>query len=476
VAFLRPGHHQPGISSRRPRNFAEPSAFYFERNNFMRTEQDLTVGNVSIQLIKFAVPLFFANLLQSLYNIVDMLVVGRIIGSTGVAAISNASALVFIINAICTGVTLGGTVLIAQYKGANDRNSQKETVGTIYSVTAIVALLITGIGLFAYKPLLDLMNVPAEALEDAYEYMLIIFLGTFFVFGYNSTCSILRGFGDSKRPLIFVGIATIINIILDYLFVGPMAMGTVGAAYATVIAQGVSFVISIAYLKSQRFIFNFKLKSFAIKKGKLISVLKISLPATIQMTVVNISYVVLAAMLNGYGVTVAAAAGIGLKINTFAGMPCWAVGQSMTTMVGQSIGAGLCCRAEKTGKVGLRFNLLVTFIVVVIVQIFAIQLVSLFTPSNPEVIKLGIRYLRICCFWNILIYAVMYSFDSFAVGVGSANIAMVDALLDAAFIRLPLCFLISTSFISGFEGIYWGQAFSPIIPAIIGATYFRSKR
>lgn len=442
----------------------------------METEQDLTVGHVPTKLIKFAIPLFFANLLQSFYNIVDMLVVGRVVGSAGVAAISNASTLVFIINAVCTGVTLGGTVLVAQYKGADDRKSQQETVSTIYSVTAIVALLITVIGLFVYKPLLDLLNVPPEALQDAYDYMFVIFLGTFFVFGYNATCSILRGFGDSVRPLIFVGIATVINIILDYLFVGPMGMGTVGAAYATVIAQGVSFVISIAYLKKQKFIFAFKLKSFRVKKDKLIAVLKISLPTTIQMTVVNVSYMVLAAMLNGYGVTVAAAAGIGLKINTFAGMPCWAIGQAMTTMVGQNMGGGLTDRTEKTGKTGLRLNLLVTFIAVVIVQIFAKQLVTLFAPSSPEVINAGIQYLRICCFFNSLIYAVMYSFDSFAVGVGSANIAMVDALLDAVFIRLSLCWFLSISVAYGFEGVYWGQALSPIIPAIIGATYFYSRR
>jgi len=442
----------------------------------MQTQQNLTVGHVPTQLIKFAVPLFFANLLQSLYNIVDMLVVGRIVGSTGVAAISNASTLIFIINAICTGVTMGGTVLIAQYKGADNKKGQKETVGTVYSVATIVALIITAAGVVVYQPLLNLMNVPAEALQDAYEYMFVIFLGTIFVFGYNATCSILRGFGDSTRPLIFVMIATVINIVLDYIFVGPMQMGTVGAAYATVIAQGISFLISIAYLKRQKFIFDFKLKSFAIKKDKLIAVLKTSLPTTIQLTVVNVSYLVLAAMLNDYGVTIAAAAGIGLKINTFAGMPCWAVGQAMTAMVGQNMGARLTERAEKTGKVGARIGLFITFVAVIIVQLFAKQLVTVFAPTNPDVIQAGVQYLRICCFWNSLIYALMYCFDSFAIGVGSANIAMVDALLDAAFIRLPLCWFLSTSIIHGFEGIYWGQALSPVIPAIIGATYFYSKR
>lgn len=119
----------------------------------MKNEQDLTIGHIPTGLIKFAIPLFIANLLQSFYNIVDMLVVGRIVGSIGVVAISNASAIVFIINAICTGVTLGGTVLIAQYKGANDKDGQKETVGTLYFVTAIVALFVTVMGLFIYKPI-----------------------------------------------------------------------------------------------------------------------------------------------------------------------------------------------------------------------------------------------------------------------------------------------------------------------------------
>lgn len=442
----------------------------------MKSGQDLTVGLVPTQLIKFGTPLLFANLLQSLYNIVDMFVVGRIVGSTGVAAISNASALVFIINAICTGVTLGGTVLVAQYKGAKNTKAQKETVGTMYSIATIISLLITVIGILVYKPMLSMMNVPAESMQDACEYMLIIFTGTFFVFGYNATCAILRGFGDSKRPLLFVGIATVINIVLDIVLVGPLNMGTAGAAYATVFAQGVSFLLAVIYLKKQDFVFDFKLRSFAIKKNILFSFLKISLPTAIQMAVVNVSYLVITTMLNSYGVTIAAAAGIGLKINTFAGMPCWAVGQAVTAMVGQNMGAGLIDRTEKIGKVGLKLNLLVTLIAVITVQIFADRLIMLFDPANPEVIKAGVQYLRICCCVNSLVYAAMYSFDSFAVGVGSATLAMVNALLDSAFIRLTLCWVLSMSIQEGFQGIYWGQALSPIIPAIIGAAYFYSKR
>jgi putative MATE family efflux protein len=442
----------------------------------MKLQQDLTTGKIPAQLIKFGFPLLFSNLLQSLYNIVDMLIIGRIVGETGVAAISNASSIVYIINAICIGFTLGGTVLIAQYKGANNEQGQKETAGTVYSITAIISIVLTVIGVFIYKPLLSLMKVPAESMQDAREYMFVIFLGTFFVFGYNATCSILRGFGDSKSPLLFVGIATVINVILDCIFVGILNMGTVGAAYATVIAQGLSFIISIGYLKKQKFIFDFKPKSFAIKKDKMIKVIKISLPTAIQLSALNMSYLILAAMLNNYGVTIAAAAGIGLNINTFAAMPCWAVGQAVTAMVGQNIGAGLTGRAEKTTKVGLKINLLVTFICVIIVQVFAKQLIMLFEPNNPEVVNFGVLYLRICCSFGSLIYAIMYSYNSFAVGIGNVNLAMMNTLLDTVVIRLPLCFLLSEVMTNGFQGICFGQALSTIVPAIIGAAYFYSKK
>ncbi|MDU5335372.1 MATE family efflux transporter [Enterococcus sp.] len=442
----------------------------------MKNFNDLTTGSVTKQLIRFAIPLFLANLLQSFYNIVDMLVVGRIVGSTGVAAISNASSLVFIINAICMGITMGGTVMIAQYRGAKDAQGQKRTVGTIYSMTTVIAVMITIAGLLLNKQILTWMNVPKEAYQDACEYMLVIFIGTIFVFGYNATCSILRGFGDSKSPLYFVMAAAAINVFLDYLLVGPFKLGTVGAAYATIIAQAISFGISVIYLKKQNFIFDFKLSSFKIEKDTLFKLLKVSLPTAIQMTVVNISYLIIAVMINDYGVITAAAAGIGLKINTFAGMPCWAIGQAVTTMVGQSMGAKLLHRTKRIAKTGFTASLLISLAAVVCIQLFAEPLIGLFDSSNKEVLAAGVIYLRICCCWNSLFYATMYNFDSFAVGVGFANLGMVNALLDALLIRLPLCWFLGTLLEFGVKGIYWAQALSPIIPACIGLIYFLSKK
>lgn len=307
---------------------------FFERGIDMTEEQNLLSGSVPKKLAAFAFPLLLANILQSFYNVVDMLVVGQIVGDTGLAAINNASKLCYIINSICIGMTMGGAVLIAQYKGANDKKGQTETFQTLAVLSFVSALLITVIGLAFYQPLFRVLNVPADTYQDACDYMKIICWGTIFVFGYNAVCSVLKGLGDSKSPLYFVGIATIINIVLDILLVGPFGMGTSGAAYATITAQGISFVISIFYLRKHKVFFSANAhKKFTFQMDKLVSILKVGLPTAIQMVVVNTAYLLVTGMLNQFGTSVSAASGVGLQINTFAGMPCWAIGQAVTAMV-----------------------------------------------------------------------------------------------------------------------------------------------
>lgn len=441
----------------------------------MKEEQDLTTGSVLNKLVAFALPLLLANVLQSFYSIVDMLVVGRFVGEIGLAAISNASMISFIINSVCIGVTMGGTVLVAQLKGADDEQGQSETVGTLFSIALIASVNVTILGLIAYKPLFQLLNVPAVSMQDACEYMKVICYGTIFVFGYNAVCSIMKGFGDSKSPLYFIVVATVANIVLDVILVGAFGMGTKGAAYATIFSQGTSLLISIIHLKRKNFVFDFKVQHFAINRDKLIVILKVGLPTAIQMVVVNISYLLITGMLNNFGVSVAAASGVGLKVNTFAGMPCWAIGQAVTAMVGQNIGADHVERVKETTKIGLRLNILITLFIVILVQIFARQIIMLFDPVGPEVIENGILYLRICCGINSLLYAVMYTFDSFAIGIGSANVAMIHALLDAVIVRLPVSWLLAFIVNIGFSGVYIGQAVSPLLPAAAGLLYFKSR-
>lgn len=441
----------------------------------MTQEKNLLSGSTPQKLIAFALPLLLANILQAFYNVADMLVVGRFVGETGLAAISNASKLCYIINSVCIGMTMGGAVLIAQYKGAQDKKGQTETFQTLAVLSLVASILLTVVSLAGYRALFRALDVPADAFQDACNYMKIICCGTVFVFGYNAVCSVLKGLGDSKSPLCFVAIATIINVGLDIVLVGFLGMGTKRAACATVTAQGISFAISLFYLKRRQTFFDAaERKKFAVQPDKAAAVLKIGLPAALQMVIVNTAYLLVSGMLNQFGTSESAASGVGLQINTFAGMPCWAVGQAVTAMVGLCMGAGQIQRARKVVKTGLLVNLAITLAIVVCVQVFAEQLVLLFGSNSREVVSGGVYYLRVCCGVNSLIYSAMYTLDSFSIGVGAASVAMLNALLDAVAVRLPACFILAFALDMGFPGICFGQALSPVLPALAGYLYFKS--
>ena len=436
-------------------------------------EQDLTAGSVPAQLIRFSLPLLAANLLQSFYNLVDMAVVGRFVGKDGLAAVSSAVLLCYIISALCSGVTMGGGVLCAQYTGAGDRAALRETVGTLFTVSSLCSLGVTLLGLLVYRPVFILMNVPPEALPHALAYMPVICWGTVFVFGYNAVCAVLRGLGDSKSPLLFVGTASLVNIGLDFLLVGGLGMGAAGAAWATVASQAVSFLLSLVFLRRRGFFAGFTPASFRVGRDKAALILRIGLPSAIQMGVLNLSYLLVTGMLNSYGVVVAAAAGVGLKVNTFAAMPCWAVGAGVTTMAGQCVGAGDAERAVKTAKTGVALAVGVSAVMVALVFLFAGSIVSLF-DGDCAVVAEGARYLRICCCLNCLVYAAMYIYDSFATGVGAAWLAMVNSLLQSLVFRLLFSLLLERGLGLGRLGLYWAECLSPIVPAVIGGVFFYS--
>lgn len=435
------------------------------------TEIDLTTGKVSAQLIRFAVPLFMANLLQAFYNIADMVIVGRIVGSRGVVAISNTSMLCFIINSICIGITLGGTVLMAQYRGKKNNENCKEVINSIFLLIVIISTAVTILGILSCKYIFTLLRVPEEALQESIEYMNIIYLGSIFVFGYNSVSSIMKGIGDSQKPLYFVLIATILNVGLDFFLVGNMNMGTKGAAVATVISQGISFLLAILYLKKYDNIFEFSFKY--IKKEMIKDILKIGISAALQMVIINIVYLIMTGLFNGYGMIISAASGIGLKINTFAGMPCWAVGQTVTAMTGQNIGAGKLERVKEIVRTGIKIGFLLTMVTVIFVQLTAERLIMIFEKENQAIITEGVKYLRICCSVNSLIYSAMYIYDSFAIGVGNSFLAMLNSFLDSIIIKLFLSLLFTYFLSYGVNSLYVSQAVSPIIPAIIGWLYYK---
>lgn len=451
--------------------------FYFPKGFYVNTyELDLTEGNVLRTLIRFSIPILLTNILQVFYSMVDMLVVGHFVGDIGLAAISNASMLVFLITSISIGFSMGGSVLVARCKGAGDTEGQKLSVSLLFVSMFLLALVITVAGLAGHGHLFLLMNVPAEAMSDANAYMRVISVGIVFVFGYNAVSAVLRGLGDSMSPLYFAFVATVLNIALNVLLVGWLGYGIKGSALATVVSQGVAFFLGLLALYRRKLFSGLRTIKSPEAKSALKGILRVGIPYATQMVVVNLSYLVITGMINTYGLTAAAATGIGLKLNTFAAMPCWAIGQAVTAMTAQNMGAGNTSKVKHVVREGLLCSLSATSVLVILTQLFAGQVIMLFGASEQGIIDAGILYLRICCSANCLFYVAMYTLDSFAVGVGAPRLALFNSLLDSLMLRLPFIWILEFFLSQGLVGIYLGQALAPIVPAIIGAVFFTGNK
>lgn len=443
----------------------------------MHTQSD----SVARDLCLFALPMLIGNVLQSCYNMVDMAVVGQYVGLDALAAVSNTSMLCFISNALCIGFTVGGNVMVARFRGAGKNADQRETIHTLLVLSALGGILLTGLNYALYRPLLDLMRVPAMALPFAYEYMGIVCAGNVFVFGYNAVCSVMRGLGDSRRPLVFVAVAAAVNIILDYLLVAGLGWGVKGAAAATVFSQAASCLAALVALArtgggidgaTHRFEFR-QILRFSPEKGR--ELLRLGLPTALHTAALNVSYMIVTALFNRYGIAAAAAAGIGLKINTFVAMPCWAMGQAVTTMAGYGMGAGRPDLAARVARIGVAGGLAFSGGLLLLIHLFIRPFIGFFSP-DPDVAALGILYLRICCSVNFIPYVVMFILDSFAVGVGSPLFAMANSLLQSVAIRLGLSFLLVMWMDDGFVGLCIAESVSPLLPCLFAIVFFRHGR
>lgn len=432
---------------------------------------DFTKGNVGAALARFAFPLFLANVLQSLYSVADMMIVGRLIGSAGLAGVDNAARICFLVTSLAGGITTGGAVLVAQMKGAGDERGVRESVGTLLSLSAIVSLVLTVACLVAGEPVMRAMRVPEDAMRYALDYFRIVSLGTVFVFGYNAVSATMRALGDSKSPLVFVAVSVVLNVALDLVFIGPLRMGTAGAALATVLSQIVSFAIALIRLKRGGYPFDFRPKSFRPVPRLTRAILKTGLPSALQMAVLNLSYLLVNGMQNGFGVAVAAASGIGIKVNTIAVMPCWAIGQAVMTMCAQNIGAGDFARVKKIARTGIFAAMAVSAVTMIAVQLWTEPLVGLFN-ADPAVVALCCRYLRICCSANLFAYATMFVLDSLATGAGDTVFAMANALVHSVAMRLSMSALFCFALGMGYEGVWWGEALSPVVPCAVALAYY----
>ncbi|MEG2720150.1 MAG: MATE family efflux transporter [Oscillospiraceae bacterium] len=438
--------------------------------------KDLTTGSVTKNLIRFATPFLFSNLLQALYSVVDMIVVGQFCGKSGITGVSIGGQVNLLITGAANGLAISGTVLIAQYIGAKMEKDEKKTIGTMFTLYFALGAIITVIMLILANPLLHLLKTPQSAFPETIAYLNICITGTIFMFGYNAIGAILRGMGDSKRPLYFVMIATVVNIVLDLVLVGIFHMGAAGAAYATIFAQGVSFVLSILYLARSGFFKGYRLKDFKPDKEKTKLLFKIGFPSAIQSLVVSFSFMTLTALVNSLPNAEIASAcqGIGGKINSFAILPGLAMSSAISSMAGQNIGAGEFKRAKKTMLVGMGIAFGVSTLMFIAVELFPEYILRIFT-DDAQIIATGIPFMRFIAF-DYLFVTVVFSVNGLAIGAGQTAFALFNAVFNAIIIRIPLAYFAVYGLSMGFNGVGVGIGFASIFSIIICTIYVKSNK
>ena len=436
----------------------------------MPRSNDLTKGVIWKQLVRFSTPLILSSLLQSIYGMVDMIIAGQFIGSVGLSAVNNSSTIMLFITQVLMGISTGGSILIGQNFGAGDRANCKLAITTLFTFSmASAAILVVIFAAFA-RPILVALNAPA--LEEATRYLVICAFGILFIAGYNSTSASMRSVGNSRAPLVCVAVSCVLNIILDIIFAGPFSMGVAGLALATVISQGICFVVSLIIVLRDHELYGLRLTKLYIRADKLKALLKLGIPVCIQMTVANISWLSVVYLINGYGVYVSAGYGVSVKIKNFCLLFITAMSSGSAAMIAQNIGAREYDRARKVLYTSMRIAVCVSVMIIAVVELFATQLVSIFT-SEVETTSIAVKNLRIEIISQVF-YASFQMYHSLALGAGHTWFVLLSSFVNCILARLVLIFILN-HFI-GLIGIYIACMAAPASSVPIGFWYERSNR
>ena len=434
--------------------------------------KDLTEGSVPKLLLTFAAPLFVSNALQAVYNIVDMIVVGQVIGGSGMSAVSTGGNILHLLTFVAMGFSSAGQVIIAREVGMRNNDAVKKTIGTLFTLLFAIAVVIS-IGCYVFRdPLLQVVNTPAEAYQYTMDYTVICILGLIFIYGYNVVSAIMRGMGDSKRPFMFVAIAAVINIVLDIVFVAFLNMEVAGAAWATVIGQSFSFIFAMVYLYRHKegFDFDFQPKSF-IPDGKAMEkIVALGVPMALQSAAISISQTVVAAWVNSFGLIASAIAGIIGKLNMMMGILSNSITTAAASMVGQNLGARKYDRIPKILAWGSGSALFLAVIAAVIVKMHPETIFGLFTSDAAVLTEASVIILPVIL--NFIGAATRCFAFGIINGSGNSKLNLCVAILDGMIARIGLAYLLGWVFAMGPKGFWLGDALAGFMPLVIGGTYY----
>lgn len=434
--------------------------------------RDLTQGSVTRLLLIFAFPLLCSNLLQTVYNMVDMIVIGQFVGREGLSAVSIGGDVLHFLTFLVMGFSNAGQVILSQYIGAGNRDRIRGTIGTMFTVTFISAVGLTIVCNLGLDAFLHAMNTPAECFDYARQYGLTCVLGLVFIYGYNLVSAILRGMGDSKHPFIFIAVATVVNLVLDLVFVAGLGMGPFGAALATVIGQGVSFLWAIFYLyrHKESFGFDFKPASFKPDPEVLPKLIRLGLPMILQSAAINFSMLFVNSYINSYGVVASAVTGVGNKLGSITAVVTNALSTAGSSMVGQNLGAEKYHRVPKIIGVSMVIDLAFAVLLSFLTICFPRTIFGLFN-SDPQVLDMSMTYIPVA----VLLYvgfAMRSPFFALINGSGNAKLNLIVGLLDGVICRVGLAMLMGLAMGMGIMGFWLGNAFAGYMPFLIGGVYF----
>ncbi len=436
--------------------------------------RDMTKGPLFRQLVTYSVPIIVGNILQSLYNVVDMLIVGNYVGAGGLAAAGIGGLMQMLVMMLGMALSFGGQILLSQQVGAGEKENIRRTIGTLLSVAFLCAVALGIVGLMLTDWMMKLLNTPPEVWADTRRYYRTCCFGVIFIYGYNGLGSVLRGLGESRLPTVFVAIASVLNIILDYIFVARTAMGVAGAALATVIAQGVSFLFSLCYLVLHRdsFGFDFRPASFRIGKRTLVAILKISAPMMGFTLVMSLATMFINSNINVYGVAASAVDSIGNKLFMVCNCVCMGVYSGGAAIIGQCFGAQLPERIKKAFLMTIWLSLICWAVVAVFLVAFPRQIFGFFTDDSA-VLDMAGKFMLIEA---LMFLGVALAGGPFALfeGLGRTDLEMWAGILENLVVKVLVSMAMAK--IMGVYGYWLGMAIACFTTPLCGFLWYWSGR
>ncbi|NLJ91314.1 MAG: MATE family efflux transporter [Clostridiales bacterium] len=433
----------------------------------------MTEGKISKSLIFFAVPIFLGNLFQQLYNVVDSLVVGNVLGKEALAAVSSTGSLIFLIVGFINGIFVGAGVTIARYYGANNKEKLSLAVHTTIAFGFIAGIIVTLLGVGFSPLLLKLMGTPSDVYAGAVTYLRIYFLGGIGIVMYNACMGIFQAIGDSKHPLYYLIVAAITNIILDILFVAVLDFGVGGAAIATIISQFLSAILGFVKLTRVDGDYKVNIRQIRINIDMLIQLLKMGLPTGVQNSVIAFANVIVQSNINAFGSIAMAGSGAYTKLEGFGFLPITSFSVALTTFIGQNIGAKKFDRVKKGARFGVIAGVTLAEIIGILIWIFAPSLIRFFN-SQPEVIAQGVLRARVICLFYFLL-AFSHCLSGILRGAGKTNIPMIVMLLSWCLLRISYI-TIMVKVIPDIRVVYWAYPLTWSVSSLAFYIYYKKSK